>query len=155
MRQAAGPFMVSLFTTPEVLAVGPADVSAMVEMRDGRVLLDADVVVTLTPPSEGATPIIAHLTQADAANRLLQAAQVSLPKAGVWRAEVKVNEAGREAMAVTELTVADHSSRRGTVWLFIVLPACGIALFAWAQVEKRRARRRLLHSVTMRADRRP
>ncbi len=50
MRQAAGPFVVSLFTTPESLGVGQADLSAMIEEQGGsKVLLDADVVITLTP----------------------------------------------------------------------------------------------------------
>jgi hypothetical protein len=140
MRQAAGPFVVSLFTTPELLGVGPADVSVLVE-EQGSVLLDADVVVTLTPEDAGIAPVIAHLSHARATNRLMEDAAVQLPRAGRWRAVVHVNEAGREASAATDLTVANHSARRGTIRLFAVLPLCAIALFAWVQTEKRRARR--------------
>jgi hypothetical protein len=56
MRQAAGPFVVSLFTTPESLAVGPADVSVLVE-EQGSVLLDANVVVTFTPEDASIAPL--------------------------------------------------------------------------------------------------
>ena len=140
MRQAAGPFVVSLFTTPESLAVGPADVSVLVE-EQGSVLLDADVVVTLTPEDASIAPVVAHLSHAHATNRLMEDAVVQLPRAGRWRAVVHVSEAGREASVATDLTVANHSARRGTIWLFAVLPLCAIALFAWVQTEKRRARR--------------
>jgi hypothetical protein len=139
MRQAAGPFVVSLFTTPESLAVGPADVSVLVE-EQGSVLLDADVVVTLTPEDASLAPVIAHLSHANATNRLMEDAVVQLPRAGRWRAVVHVSEAGRAASVATDLTVANHSARRGTIWLFAVLPLCAIALFAWVQTEKRRAR---------------
>jgi hypothetical protein len=140
MRQAAGPFVVSLFTTPESLAVGPADVSVLVE-EQGSVLLDADVFVTLTPEYASIAPVIAHLSHSHATNRLMEDAIVQLPRAGRWRAVVHVSEAGREASATTDLTVANHSARRGAIWLFAVLPLCAIALFAWVQTEKRRALR--------------
>jgi hypothetical protein len=147
MRQAAGPFVVSLFTTPESLAVGPADLSVMVEEQgSGGVLLDADVVVTLTPENAGVAPVVARLSHAHATNRLLQDAVVQLPHAGRWHAVIHVSEAGREASASTDLTVASYSARRGTVWFFAALPICVVALFAWVQVAKQRARRRRMLS---------
>ena len=145
LRQAAGPFVVSLFTAPESPAVGPADLSVMVE-EQGSVLLDANVVVTLTPEDASATPVVARLSYAHAANRLLQDAVVQLPRAGRWRADLHVSERGRESSVATDLIVANYSARRGTVWFFAVLPLCAIALFAWVQTEKRRARRRRMLS---------
>jgi hypothetical protein len=136
MRQAAGPFVVSLFATPETLGVGQADLSAMVEER-GSVLLDPEVTVTLTP-EDGGAPVVAHLSHAHATNRLLQDAVVELPHAGRWRAVVRVRAAGHEADAVTELTVASYSARRGTIWTFLLLPVGAVALFGWVQMLKRR-----------------
>jgi hypothetical protein len=147
LRQAAGPFVVSLFTTPESLAVGPVDLSVMVEEQGGgSVLLDADVVVTLTPEEASIAPVVAHLSHAHATNRLLEDAVVQLPRAGRWHAVIHVSETGREASVATGLTVANYSARRGTVWFFAVLPVCAVALFAWVQVEKQRARRRRMLS---------
>jgi hypothetical protein len=147
LRQGAGPFVVSLFTTPESLAVGPADLSVMVEEQGGSsVLLDPDVVVTLTPEDASSAPVIAHLSHAHATSRLLQDAVVQLPRAGRWHAVIHVSETGREASVATELPVGNYSARRGTVWLFAVLPVCAIALFAWVQVAKQRARRRRMLS---------
>jgi hypothetical protein len=145
MRQTAGPFVVSLFTTPEALAVGPADLSVMVEEQgSSTVLLDADVAVTLTPEDEGSAPVAAHLSHAHATNRLLEDAVVQLPHAGRWRAVLRVSEAGREASVATDLTVASYSARRGTAWLFAALPVGAIALFVWVHLAKRRLRRRRL-----------
>lgn len=145
IRQAAGPFVVSLFTTPESLARGPADLSVMVE-EQGSVLLDADIVVTLASQDASVAPVVAHLSHAHATNRLLADAVVQLPHAGRWRAVVHVSERGRDGEVATDLTVANYSSRRGTVWFFALLPVCAIALFAWVQAEKRRARHRRMLS---------
>jgi hypothetical protein len=147
MRQAAGPFIVSLFTTPESLGVGQADLSAMIEEQgSGKVLLDADVVITLSPENGGSEAVVAHLSHAHATNRLLQDAVVQLPHAGSWRAVIQINQAGRHTSTATDLTVGDYSARRGTVWVFTLLPVCAIALFAWAQIAKATARRRRLLS---------
>jgi hypothetical protein len=147
IRQAAGPFVVSLFTTPESLAVGPADLSVMVEEQgSGEVLLDADVVIVLTSEDARTAPVIAHLSHAHATNQLLQDAVVQLAHAGRWHAVLHIREAGREANVSTDLTVANYSARRGTVWLFAILPICVVALFAWLQVAKQRARRRRMLS---------
>jgi hypothetical protein len=147
MRQAAGPFVVSLFTTPETLAVGPADLSVMVEEQGSRtVLLDADVIITLISEDAGAAPVVAHLSHAHAPNRLLEDAVVQLPRGGRWHVLIHVREAGREASVATDLMVANYSARRGTVWLFAILPICAIALFAWVQMVKRQARRRRMFS---------
>lgn len=137
MRQAAGPFVISLFTTPESLGVGPADLSAMIEEQGGsNVLLDADIVIALTLEDGGSQPVVAHLSHAHATNRLLQDAVVELPHPGRWRAAIQVSEGGRHVSMTTDLMVGDYSARRGTEWVFALLPMCAIALFAWVQVAK-------------------
>jgi hypothetical protein len=143
MRQAAGPFVISLFTQPESLGLGQADLTAMIEEQgSGKVLLDSDVVITLTPEDEQGKPIVVHLSHAHASNRLLQDAVVQLPRAGRWRTAIQVNDSGRSASVTTDLTVGDYSARRGTVWVFALFPVFAIALFAWVQIGKRSARGR-------------
>ena len=78
-----------------------------------------------------------RLTHTAATSRLLDAAQISLPCADVWRTSIMVREGGRESTIATDLTVAEHSSRRGTIWLFALLPACVVAIFLWIHAEKR------------------
>jgi hypothetical protein len=123
--------------------VGQADLSAMVEEREsGKVLLDADVVITLTPENGQGKPMVTYLSHAHATNRLLQDTVVQLPRAGRWRAVIQVSDAGRAASMATDLTVGDYSARRGTVWVFALLPVFAIALFAWTQSAKRAVRSR-------------
>ena len=148
IRQTVGPFIVSLFTTPEALAVGPADVSVLVESAatpDAEaahpdVLLDADVTLTLTPHAGGGASIRAHLTHAAATNRLLQAAAITLPAAGTWDATILVREGGREATATAPLVVEAHSARRGTLWFFALLPVVLVALYLSMQAPRRSVR---------------
>jgi hypothetical protein len=149
MRQAAGPFIVSLFTQPESLGVGQADLSAMIEEQEsGKVLLGADVTIALTPENGQGEPIVAHLSHAHATNGLLQDALVQLPRAGRWRAVIQVSDAGRRASVATDLAVGDHSARRGSVWVFALLPVLAIALFVWVQIAKHPARGRNVLSRT-------
>ena len=139
-RQVAGPFVVSVFTTPDVLAVGPAELSVMVEqVVPAQVLMDAEVSLELTCRAHCAPPVHARLTHAGGTNQLLQVAEVSFPKPGIWDAVIAVRAQGRDARAVAELVVAPHSSRRGTIWLFALLPFCAGAGFFW--VERVRSRR--------------
>ena len=65
------------------VVVGPADVSVLVE-EQGSVLLDADVVVTLTPEDASIVPVVAQLSHAHATNRMMEDAVVQLPRAGGW-----------------------------------------------------------------------
>ena len=58
-RQAAGPFIVSIFTAPEPLRAGPVDVSVFVQSSEGDVLTDAVVDILLesaTRPSSSGEP---------------------------------------------------------------------------------------------------
>lgn len=143
MRQAAGPFIVSLFSEPESLGIGPADLSVMVaEQGSGRVLPNANVRITLTPENEQGAPIAAHLSHTFATNRLLQDALIQFPHAGRWHAVIEVKDGGRETSVATDLMVGDYSARRSTVWTFAVLPVCAIAFFAWVQAVKRHRRQR-------------
>jgi len=141
-----GRLWVSLFTTPESLAVGPADLSVMVEEQgSGEVLVDADVVIVLTSEDARTAPVIAHLSHAHATNRCCRMLSSSCPMQDAGTLSFN-REARREASVSTDLTVANYSARRGTVWLFAIPAICVVALFAWLQVAKQGARRRRMLS---------
>jgi hypothetical protein len=143
MRQAAGPFIVALFSQPESLGVGQVDLSVMVEEQgSGRMLPDANVLITLTPEHARGEPIVAHLGHTSATNRLLQDALIEFPHAGRWHAVIEIDDAGRAASVATDLMVGDHSARRTTVWIFAILPVCVVVLFMWVQIVKRTVRQR-------------
>src|SRR6185369_5480920 len=59
LREAQGPFLVTVFSSPEAVAGGPVDLSVLVQGREtGEVVLDADVTFTLSPP-------VGEMNQAD------------------------------------------------------------------------------------------
>ena len=121
MRTDAGPFTVSLFTIPDTLTAGPADLSVLVQdAASGDVLMDAAVTLTLTDPT--GAPLVVHPSHAQATNQLLQAAQVSLKAPGKWRVHVAVVHGTQGAACATELEVAGRSSQWGTIWFFALLP---------------------------------
>jgi hypothetical protein len=143
MRTQAGPFTISLFTSPDTLAAGPIDASVLVQDSTGRdVLMDARVTLALTPPHADASSIVVLLSHAQATNKLLQAAQIDLPTAGKWRVDVQVEQGGRRANCTTELEIVPRTSPWGTVWFFALLPAAVLLLFAGVQVRKSKIARR-------------
>ena len=134
--QAAGPFQVTLFTTPEPLTPGPADFSVMVQ--DGttnQVLQDADIEITLTGPD--GRVVAAHARAGLATNRLLQAANVVLPVVGAWHVSV-AGEAGRPRWLVRWRSCSSALDRAGVtlVWIFSLLPVFATMLFVLNQKQK-------------------
>jgi hypothetical protein len=137
MRTDAGPFTVSVFTIPDSLTAGPADLSVLVQdAASGDVLMDAAVTLTLTDPS--GAPLVLHPSHAQATNQLLQAAQVNLKAPGKWRVRVEVVHGTQSAACATDLEVAGRSSQWGTIWFFALLPLGVLGVFVGVQVRKAR-----------------
>ena len=135
MRTDAGPFTISLFTIPDTLTAGPADLSVLVQdAASGDVLMDAAITLTLIDPT--GAPLVVHPSHAQATNQLLEAAQVNLRAAGKWRVGIEVVHGTQSAACATELEVAGRSSQWGTIWFFALLPLAALALFAGVQVRK-------------------
>src|SRR5215510_553694 len=60
LREVQGPFSITVFSSPEAASGGLTDVSALIQEREsGKVILDADVRLALSPPNGSA------LNQAD------------------------------------------------------------------------------------------
>lgn len=103
LHQSAGPFIITLFTTPDPLVAGPADFSIAVERAanqgSGQSLIqDADVTLILTPADNSSGRMVLTTSHAAATSRFLQAANFSLPHAGPWLVTVIVhrgNDTGR------------------------------------------------------------
>src|ERR1043166_7110358 len=55
LREVQGPFSITVFSSPEVVSGGLTDVSALIQEREsGKVILDADVRLALSPPDGSA-----------------------------------------------------------------------------------------------------
>ena len=139
LRQDAGPFAITVFTAPDPLTAGPADVSVMVQSREeGAVLLDAEVEVRLTAPGSAEAR---RYRAGPGVNRLMKVTAVALPLAGRWRLEVVVRRAADTATVSGTLSVEPPVSRLEGIWPFLAAPPFAIVLFALRQTRSRRRRR--------------
>lgn len=141
LTRAAGPFVVTLFTAPEPLVVGDADVSVLVQQRgSSAVLLDATVELHARAPDS--TELLLHPSHATAGNRLLQSALLPLPQPGAWRLTVEVRHGSDAATVACELLVGSATPRLAAQWPPLALPPLAIVLYLWRERLLRRQRQR-------------
>ena len=139
LHQDAGAFTITLFAAPQPMVMGTADLSVMVQDRaTGAVLLDPEIDVTAGLAAEAVPIETIRLARANAANRLLQAASVPLPKAGNWRLTVRVHRGNDVVQVSTEVTVEPDTSRTTLIWFYVLLPVVAIAIFLLHQGLKNR-----------------
>jgi hypothetical protein len=140
-RKQAGPFLVTLFSTPAPLHAGPADLSVLVESaKDGQALLDAKVILRLHPSSEHDPSKVLKIeaTRAQATNKLLYAALPSLTGQGLWDVRIDVEEGPLSASAYGAIQVLAPRPALLTDWpYFALIPVC-IGLFVLNQYLRRR-----------------
>ena len=154
-REARGPFVITVFTSSEVVRGQAADVSVLVQRRDSNeAILDATVSFVLTPPRgaiiEPTDPICAQPTpmtlgttlrspdgQATIAarreqslNKLLYAAPVNLPLAGPWELEALVRHGADSAKFTCEIPVGLPARPLVGLVPYLALPLLLVALFA-------------------------
>ena len=127
-HQQAGTFIVSIFTAPEPLRVGPVEVSVLVQSSAGVVLTDAVVDILLESATRPIEQRGAIATQAS--NAPAQAAVIGLPSAGQWTLTVSVRVGGDAAAVTCLLAVAPAASRMSLIWPWLLVPPFVIALFA-------------------------
>jgi hypothetical protein len=157
-REARGPFVITLFTSSEVVRGQAADVSVLVQRRDSNeAILDATVCFVLTPPrgsiSQQADPICGQPSsitvgttsasrdgqsmiaarRAQSPNKLLYAASVNLPLAGPWELEALVRHGADSAKLTCEIPVGLPARRLDGLVPYLALPLLLVALFATNQ----------------------
>jgi hypothetical protein len=139
LSERAGPYRVSVFTSPEPLRVGAADVSVFVqEAGSGAPVADVAVVLTLTPGA-GNGPALSYQATADqAVNKLLRAAAVDWPAAGPWRIAVDVEGPRGTARCVVDVVVAPPLPRWRQMWPWFTWPAVPITLFVLHKLRRQR-----------------
>jgi hypothetical protein len=138
--ERAGPFVVTVFAAPSPVAVGPADVSVMVQdAASGRPVVDARV--TLTLKGEDGAAALADATRDGAQNKLLYAAPVELTSPGRWQVEVTVSRGADSATVVGMIPVAPAPPPFVSYWPYFALPPAAVAVFAVHQRSRRRAGR--------------
>ena len=139
-HKRAGNLDITLFSTPSPVRVGPADLSVMVQKAgDPAPVLDASVMVHLTKQErQNITEVVAPATHAKATNKLLYAANVSVPSAGVWRVQLDVRQAGEDDMVAGDINVLPPEPPLLTYWPYFVLVPLVVLLFVFNRWLKRR-----------------
>lgn len=127
-REPAGPFVVTLFTTPDPLTKGRADFSVAVQRAgESRLVEDADVTFILTPVKGHGTRLVLHASHAAATSKWLQAANFSLPAGGLWKVTVRVRR-GLQAGECSGEIRAGAGGARNLLWDVIPVPLAGLLL---------------------------
>ena len=131
-RKEAGALLITVFTLPSPLSAGPADISLLLQNRNGlEPVLDADVSMRLrTDASDTEIPEIqARPTRQQAQNKLLYAAPVTLSESGKWRLALTIFRKGERTEATGTIDVAPAPEKALSYWSYIAFPPLMIALF--------------------------
>lgn len=145
LHQQAGPFVVTLFSTPDPLVEGPADFSVAVERAGGQGLVeDAQVTLIFTQPEDPeGTRIVVPATHQAATSRFLQAANLQLPRSGSWLVEVIVSAGDQAGECSARVDVLPRTAfRNQTLWQILVVPLL-MLLYLVHQRRKARSAKRL------------
>lgn len=130
LSQASGPFVISVFSAPEPLRTGRAEVSVLVQER-GTVVLDAAVELRLRDPDGTERTLATSRGAAD--NQLLQSAFVELRTPGRWGLAVTVRRAGTSATVSCDLDVVPATAGLRAHWVPLALPVLCILFFVWRE----------------------
>jgi hypothetical protein len=147
LRREIGDLVITVFTAPSPLSVGPVDISLLVQSRNGlEPVLDANVFVLLHE-NESGTEFQAHPTRDQARNKLLYAAPVMFSKPGKWEIVIAVERERREVRVGGVFEIAPTRERTALYAGYIAFPPVMIMLFA--------IRERLILRRSRRSRRRP
>ena len=139
LREETGGLVITVFTSPAPLSVGPVDVSLLLQNRNGlEPVLDANVSLAFRA-KDSDTEFWARPTREQARNKLLYAAPVMFSKPGKWQITVTVARNGQETHAVGILEVAPAPDGSVSYAGYLAFPPLMIALFV---VRERLIRRR-------------
>ncbi len=133
----AGPFSITVFTTPCPLRAGPVDISLMIQSSDNQQpLLDCIAAVQLR--KEGEVSITSEATHEAAQNKLFYAAQVRISESGVWDLEATIRRGEDSAKVSGAIALGPSSPVLLVYWRSLAIPPLFISLFALNQWLKRR-----------------
>jgi hypothetical protein len=160
---AQGPFVITVFTSPELVSGRAADVSVLIQKRNSNeAVLDAMVSFVLTPPTgsilkhtepicgqaglaptmgsqEGQTAILARREQSP--TKLFYTARANFPLTGPWELDGVVRRGADSAKFTCEIPVGSPARPIAGLVPFLALPPLFVTLFAinqWLRTPYRR-----------------
>jgi hypothetical protein len=144
ISQAAGPWVVTAFSSPTPLRAGPIDLSVLVrDPAQDRTVLDAAVQVSLYQVG-GSRHLHTTATHDQATNKLLYAALLELPEPGLWEVKLRITRGAQAAELSFQVEAAAPLPPWRAYWFYFVLPVVGIAVFAlhqWLVLHRQGAKR--------------
>jgi hypothetical protein len=139
MRQETGDLVITVFTSPSPLSVGPMDISLLLQNRNGLdPVLDASVSLVLVH-ADSNIEFHARPSREQARNKLLYAAPVIFSRPGKWRMSVTVRRNEKEVAAAGTLEVGPAPGGAVSLAGLLAFPPIMIMLFV---VRERLLRRR-------------
>jgi hypothetical protein len=142
LRERAGGYQITVFTSPTPFRAGPVDVSVLVQdAATGECVPEARVSLCLKAPEAGRVQEYPATTEA-ATNKLYRAAEFRLPESGLWDVAVAVEGPHGPALVRFGVQADDPLPRSLDLWPWFGWPALVVALFGIHQVLVRRKARR-------------
>ena len=130
LMERQGSYRISVFTSPDPLRAGPIDISVLLQDAEtGNAIKNAQINVSLVPSSGRGGTIRAVATNDAATNKLLSAALVELPEAGLWDVEIACLAEHGPALVKFKIDAASQSAGWLNVWPWFSWPAAAVMLF--------------------------
>ncbi len=141
-NRAAGPYALTVYTSPTPIRTGTADVSVMVQKAGSDELVnDARVVIQVQPAGSDAVQGSYAATHEQATNKLFYAANVPFPSEGRWRVTVRVEAVAAGVGEVSFETDVTPASLLDSPLMVVQLAALPLLLIAlWLGSRKLSAR---------------
>jgi hypothetical protein len=147
LREQAGAYQVTVFTSPTPFRAGPVDISVLVlDASTGECVPEARVTVRLMARGTGDVLEYPATTEA-ATNKLFHAASFHLPEPGWWDVEVAVEGPHGPALLRFGVQADEPPPRWLELWPWFAWPALAVAFFGFHQVLVRRKRPRIREIV--------
>lgn len=127
-----GNRQITVFTGPTPLRAGPVDVSIFIQDAEtGQPLLDDVIDVEVSAPGSSFAPRRYRATSAAATNKLFQAAEFELPRAGPWQFTIIIHKPDDDVRIHFELEAGDSLPLWSSFWPWFCWPLLVIAIFAF------------------------
>ena len=158
LRHVQGPFVITIFTTPEPVPHRAVEVSVLVQRRDSSdVILDASVDLLLTPPPTAAVkptepicgpsgvgflspesaghnaPFSTPAARAQSSNKLMYAAAIEFGRPGDWTLDATVKSNGASERFSCRIPVVPPPRQLAGLWPYLAFPPFAIIAFALNQ----------------------
>ncbi len=137
--QPAGPYQLTVLTSPSPIRVGVVDVSVLVQKAGSDDLVqDATVLVAADPIGHEGRGGTFQATHELATNKLFYAANVDLPTEGYWQIGVRVMREGAEGSVSFQVEASPASLLDNPLLLVALLATPLLLASAWWILARRK-----------------